>query len=66
MLSRMKSNGNMAELLTYADVVLGDWQRLFDQAEQIQEVSVEDVKRVAKMYLVDEHRTIGEIVPEGK
>jgi predicted Zn-dependent peptidase len=66
MLSQMKSNGNMAELLTYADVVLGDWQRLFDQVEQIQGVSVEDVKRVAKMYLVDEHRTIGEIVPEGK
>lgn len=66
MLSRMKSNGSMAELLTYADVVLGDWQRLFDQVEQLQSVSVEDVKRVAKMYLVDEHRTIGEIVPEGK
>lgn len=66
MLSRMKSNGSMAELLTYADVVLGDWQRLFGQVEQLQSVSVEDVKRVAKMYLVDEHRTIGEIVPEGK
>jgi len=66
MLSRMKSNGSMAELLTYADVVLGDWQRLFDQVEQLKSVSVEDVKRVAEMYLVDEHRTIGEIVPEGK
>jgi predicted Zn-dependent peptidase len=66
MLSQMKSNGNMAELLTYTDVVLGDWQRLFDQVEQIQGVSVEDVKSMAKMYLVDEHRTIGEIVPEGK
>jgi predicted Zn-dependent peptidase len=34
--------------------------------EEIQEVSVEDVKRVANTYLIKNHRTIGEIVPEGK
>jgi predicted Zn-dependent peptidase len=66
MLSQMKSNGNMARLLTYADVVVGDWQRLFDQVNEIQAVSVEDVKRVANTYLNKDHRTIGEIIPEGK
>jgi predicted Zn-dependent peptidase len=66
MFSRMKSNRSMAELLTYADVVLGDWQRMFDQVEEIQAVSVEDVKRVANTYLNTNHRTIGEIVPEGE
>jgi predicted Zn-dependent peptidase len=66
MFSRMKSNRSMAELLTYADVVLGDWQRMFDQVEEIQAVSVEDVKRVANTYLNTNHRTIGEIIPEGE
>jgi len=66
LLSQMKSNGNMARLLTYADVVLGDWQKLFDQVDEIQTVSVEDVKRVANAYLNKNHRTIGEIIPEGK
>ncbi len=66
MLSQMKSNGNMARLLTYADVVLGSWQRLFDQVEKIQAVSVEDVKRGANTYLIKNNRTIGEIVPEEK
>jgi predicted Zn-dependent peptidase len=66
LLSQMKSNGNMAQLLTYADVVLGNWQQLFDQVDQIQAVSVEDVKRVANTYLVKNKRTIGEIVPEAK
>lgn len=66
LLSQMKSNGNMAQLLTYAEVVLGGWQQLFDQADGIQAVSVDDVKRVANTYLVKSHRTIGEIVPEGK
>jgi predicted Zn-dependent peptidase len=65
-LSQMKSNGNMARLLTYADVVLGEWQRLFDQVEEIRAVNIEDVKRVANTYLVKNHRTVGDIVPEGK
>ena len=65
-LSQMKSNGNMARLLTYADVVVGDWQKLFDQVDEIQAVSVEDVKRVANTYLIKNHRTIGEITSEGK
>lgn len=62
----MKSNGSMARLLTYADVVLGGWQRLFDQVEEIRAVSIADVKRVASTYLAEKHRTIGEIVLEGK
>ncbi|MGD9344382.1 MAG: pitrilysin family protein [Candidatus Aminicenantes bacterium] len=66
LLSQMKSNETMARLLTYADVVLGGWQRLFDQVEEIQAVSIADVKRVANSYLVEKHRTIGEIVPKGK
>ena len=66
LLSQMKSNGNMAQLLTYADVILGGWQHLFDQVEKIQAVNIADVKRVANTYLVEKHRTIGEIVTEGQ
>ena len=61
-LSQMKSNSSMAALLTYADVVLGDWQLLFDQVQEIRAVTAEDVKRVANTYLIKKHRTIGEIV----
>jgi len=63
-LSQMKSNRRMAALLTYADVVLGDWKLLFDQIQEIQAITEEDVKRVANTYLIKKHRTIGEIVPE--
>jgi predicted Zn-dependent peptidase len=61
LLSQMKSNARMGALLTYADVVLGDWRKLFDQVEEIRAVSAEDVMRVANKYLVKKHRTIGEI-----
>lgn len=61
-LDQMKSNSRMAALLTYADVVLGDWKLIFEQIEEIRAITAEDVKRVANKYLVKKHRTIGEIV----
>ena len=61
-LSQMKSNSSMAALLTYADVVLGDWKLLFDQVQEIRAVTEEDVKRAASTYLIKKQRTIGEIV----
>lgn len=63
-LDQMKSNSNMAALLTYADVVLGSWQEVFDQVEEINAVTAEDVQRVAETYLVKKRRTVGEIIPE--
>jgi len=63
-LSQMKSNADMAEMLTFADVVLGDWRLTFDQIKEIKAITAEDVKRVANSYLVKKQRTVGEIVPE--
>jgi predicted Zn-dependent peptidase len=63
-LERMKSNASMASLLTYSDVVLGDWKLTFDHVQEIRAITDEDVKRVANAYLIKKHRTIGEIVPE--
>jgi predicted Zn-dependent peptidase len=64
LLSWMKSNPQMASLLTYADVVLGDFEELFNQVNQVRAVTSDDVKRVAGQYLVKNNRTIGEIIPE--
>ena len=52
----------MAAILTYADVVLGDWKLTFEQVKEIQSITADDVKRVANEYLVKKSRTVGEIV----
>jgi predicted Zn-dependent peptidase len=64
LLGQMKSNPQMAAMLTYADVVLGGYEKAFDQIEDYKAITAEDVKRVANAYLVKTNRTIGEILPE--
>jgi predicted Zn-dependent peptidase len=64
LLSQMKSNPQMAAMLTYADVVLGGYEKAFDQIEDYKAITAEDVKRVANAYLVKTNRTVGEIIPE--
>lgn len=63
-LDQMKSNRRMAALLTFNDVVLGDWRCLFDDLKKVEQITHEDIKRVANEYLVKKNRTIGEIIPE--
>ena len=63
-INQMKSNGSMAELLTNADVLLGDWNLLFEEISKVESVTIADVQRVANEYLTRSNRTIGEIIPE--
>jgi len=63
-LNQMTSNSQMAALLTYADVVLGGFEKGLEQIDQIKALTAADVKRVAGQYLIKTNRTIGEIIPE--
>jgi len=47
--------------LTFYEVVTGDWRNLFKQLDQIEQVTAEDVQRVAKEYFVRKNRTVGVI-----
>jgi len=53
-----------AELLGVYQM-LGDYHLIDDYLTQIDKVTAADIQRVAKKYLVDENRTIGELVPTG-
>lgn len=64
LLNKMKSNARMADLLTYVDMVLGEWDLSSDQVEEIKAITEEDVKREANTFLIRKYRTVDEIIPE--
>jgi predicted Zn-dependent peptidase len=61
LIRQLDSNSGLASLLTYYDVVTGDWRNLFKQLEDIDEVTAEDIQRVAKQYFTTSNRTVGVI-----
>jgi len=60
----LEGNTGMAAQLCWAEMILGDWRKLFSRLEEIDAITVEDVKRVANEYLVEKHRSVAMIVTE--
>lgn len=63
-LDGMKPNAQMAELLTYNEVIEGDWAEAFDAIDRVEALTADEIKQTANKYLVKKNRTIGEIIPE--
>ncbi len=42
----------------------GDWRLMFLNHDRVKDVTPEDIVRVAKLYLKDSNRTIGEFIPD--
>jgi zinc protease len=58
----MANSQSVAMMLTeYA--AQGDWRMLFLERDRIKQVTPEDVLRVAKAYLKESNRTLGEFIP---
>lgn len=64
LINRMKSNSSMASMLANAEAVSGSWEEIFNQIDEVDAVTAEKITAVAKRYLKNNERTIGEIVPE--
>ncbi len=62
LIRQLDSNSGLAEQLTFYEVVTGDWRNLFKQLDEINQVTAEDIQRVAKEYFTTKNRTVGVIV----
>ena len=60
----LRGNGGMAGQLASYQTFSGDWRKLFDQVEEIEGVTLEDVKRVAAEVFVKTNRTVAIIETE--
>ena len=58
----LSSNMGMARQLVFFEDITGDWRDLFHQVERIQEITPEDVQRVAQEYLIRKNRTTAKLV----
>lgn len=60
----LRSNSGLAERLCTYEFVMGGWRELFRSLENIEKVTVEDIKRVANECFVHSNRSVAEIVTE--
>lgn len=58
----LDSNSGLASSLASAENLRGDWRKVFTDLEELEQVTVDDIQRVAREYLTKDNRTVGSIV----
>ena len=58
---QLESNQGLAMQLTSYQAVLGDWRELFKRLDKINQITAEDIKRVANEYFKKTNRTVAEL-----
>lgn len=56
------NNATLADLLSYYELITGDWANLFKAYHELYNVKPDDIRRVAKKYLIRENVTIGNLI----
>lgn len=59
LIRELDSNSGMAGELTFYEVITGDWRNLFRELDKIENVTAEDIQRVAGEYFISKNRTVG-------
>lgn len=62
----LDSNAGIAQNLAQTEAQQGDWRKVFTSLEELQQVTVDDLQRVASEYLTKDNRTVGAIVTENE
>ena len=58
LIRKLDNNSGLATELCTFYMNFGDWRKLFTQLDEYNRVTLDDVQRVARTYLVDETRTV--------
>lgn len=59
----LDSNMGLAQSFAAAEAQRGDWRAVFTSIDDLQEVTLEDLQRVAQTYLTEDNLTVGTIEP---
>ncbi|HKI84561.1 MAG TPA: pitrilysin family protein [Candidatus Krumholzibacteria bacterium] len=63
---QVRSDTGMAQTLCSAQVILGDWQKALSYPSEVDAVTLDDLQRLCKTYLIEKNLTVGTIVTEEK
>lgn len=59
---RLNSNSGLASMLSYYQTVIGDWRYMEEGLDIIEQITPEDIMKAADKYLVEDNRTVAELV----
>jgi predicted Zn-dependent peptidase len=62
---RIEANLGLAFQLAASESLAGDWRWTFQEAERLRAVTAEDVRRVARLYLTENNRTVATLARGG-
>lgn len=66
LLRGLDSNSGLAQSFASAHATKGDWRTVFTDLEELEKVTLDDLQRVAREYLVKQNRTVGAIVTKSE
>jgi predicted Zn-dependent peptidase len=66
LIRRLDSNPGLAGLLTAYHAIYGDWRKVFTSLDELDQITADDVQRVAKECFVPEKRTVAYLVEGAK
>jgi predicted Zn-dependent peptidase len=58
LIQKLDSNSGLASELCSYQAAYGDWRKLFTELDEYNQVTAEDVQRVAQKYLLENTRTV--------
>jgi predicted Zn-dependent peptidase len=57
----LDSNQGLAMRFAASEAIHGSWERVFEEINMLEAVTMEDIQRVANTYLIKKNRTVGMI-----
>ncbi|HYA14780.1 MAG TPA: pitrilysin family protein [Syntrophales bacterium] len=58
----LETNSGLANMLSYFEIIAGDYRYVTDHIKVIEKITPEDITRVAKKYLIPENRTVANLI----
>lgn len=62
LIRNLDSNSGIAQALAGSEAQRGDWRKVFTDLDELENITEEDLQRVAKQYLTKQNRTVGSII----